>query len=277
MKMPAADSRLIRFVTRMPPPISVLYCFPRSGGTLLSQCLLCAPATVVLSEVNPAASFLPVEQQASAWFGLITAKEAAALEARTYLEKVTFLARRCAKKKRRLCVRDWVAINFVPGLTPLAPEASGVLEQRLFLRDAGFEVTEAVLLRRSEQVFRSMRRHIPGFQSYPLREFAQHYRGYLRAVADIPRFQLEELTAKPADTLRRICAALRLDFPPRFQSQFHRQEHVTGNNTLPLKPASASATRIESLPTPTTGVKSSPRERALFASLDALAGYATEP
>jgi len=261
----------------MPPSISVFYCFPRSGGTLLSQCLLCAPATVVLSEVNPAGSFLPVEQQASEWFGLITAKEAAALGTQTYMEKIDFLAQRSARKKRRLCVRDWVAINFVPGLSPLAPAASGVLEQRLFLQAAGYELKEAVLFRRSESVFRSMRRYIPGFESYPVAQFARQYRAFLDSVADVPRFHLEDLSAKPAATLRQVCAALALDFPPRFQSEFHRQEHVTGNNTLPDKPASASATRIQALPSPASRAKTNPKERVVFAQLDALAGYATEP
>ena len=259
----------------MPRTLSVFYCFPRSGGTLLSQCLLCAQSTVVLSEVNPAGSFLAVERQAQEWFKLITAKEAAKLEAKTYLEKIALVAQRCESQKRRLCIRDWSAVNFIPGLSPQAPAASRVLEQRLFLQEAGYAIREVVFLRRSREIFHSVRQHLPGFGGYTLAKFADHYGTYLRAVADCPKFQLEEFRRDAPATLRALCQALGLDFPQKFETGFHRQENVTGNNTLKIKPASAALSRI------TAGQPAAPvrreavRDREIFATLDALAGYAT--
>ena len=259
----------------MPRTLSVFYCFPRSGGTLLSQCLLCAKSTVVLSEVNPAGSFLPVERQAEKWFKLITTKEAAKLEKQTYLEKIALVAQRCESQKRRLCIRDWSAVNFIPRLSPQAPAASRVLEQRLFLQAAGYEIREVAFLRRSREIFHSVRQHLPGFENYTLTKFADHYGAYLRAVADCPKFYLEDFRRDSAATLRPLCQALGLDFPAGFETGFHGQEHVTGNNTLKIKPASAALARITAGSPAAPVRRESAADRSAFAELDALAGYAT--
>jgi len=257
--------------------LPVFYCFPRSGGTLLNQCLLCSKSTVVLSEVNPAGSFLAIERQAGEWFGLITEKEVGQLGARTYLEKIALVARRCRDRQQQLCIRDWVAINFIPKLTPLAPACSGTLEQRAYLRAAGYDLREIVLLRRSGEVLHSLRKHMPGFTDYPLDRFAGQYRAFLRAVEGCPKFYLEEFTRDPDAVLRRICAALSLEFPPGFATEFHGQTHVTGNTTLQKPPPSATSARITSLPR-----SARPRERLpagsrdVLAALDALAGYPPE-
>ena len=261
----------------MPKLISVFYCYPRSGGTLLNQCLLCAKSTVVLSEVNPASSFLSIEKQAHEWFGLISAREMAALAPKTYLEKVALVEQRCRRQRRRLCVRDWVAVNFIPKLSPLAPTASGVLEQRLFLQESGYELKEAAFLRRSRDIFVSLQKYMPGFQNYSVRDFAIHYREYLEAIGDCPKFHLEEFTCNPEASLRQICHALSLEFPKRFKEEFHSKQSVTGNNTLQTKPASAAASRIKASRAPAPWHRAEPaRVQALFASLDTLAGYTTK-
>ena len=187
------------------------------------------------------------------------------------------VARRCERRKLRLCVRDWTAVNFIPSLSPLAPAASGVLEQRLFLQQAGYELREIAFLRRSQAIFESLRTFMPGFKTYSLTMFAEHYDAYLQAVADCPKVQLEEFTRNPDATLRRICEVLGLDFPPKFKDEFHGKETVTGNNTLKNKPPSASATRITpGNAAPTPAQNGSARERSVFAGLDALAGYGAE-
>ncbi len=253
----------------MPPPLPVIYCFPRSGGTLLSQCLLCAESTVVLSEVNPAASVIAVERQAQEWFGLVTPREASALAAKPYLEKISLLARRCARRKRQLCVRDWVAINFLPPTHPAGASAQRRPLSKVVPAAGGLRTARDCLVAAQRDIFDSLRQRMPGFQRYTVPNFARHYGAYLAAIAEVPKFHLEDFTRKR----RRRCGpiyALGLEFPARFEQQFHAQQHVTGNNILQTKPPSAALTRIAA-----NRPRTAPRPAAAQATvvaLDRLAG-----
>jgi hypothetical protein len=40
--------------------IPVIYAYPRSGGTLVNRCLGSIPGNLILSEVNPLASVVPL-------------------------------------------------------------------------------------------------------------------------------------------------------------------------------------------------------------------------
>ena len=55
----------------------LMFCFLRSGGTLLNRCLGCLPNTIVLSEVNPlgggtgaAVQATTPFEQARKWYGI---------------------------------------------------------------------------------------------------------------------------------------------------------------------------------------------------------------
>lgn len=261
----------------MPDSLSIIYCFPRSGGTLLNQCLLCSPANVLLSEVNPAGSVLEPEEQAAAWFQLLTPAQAAALKDAGYLEKISVILRQTRAAGRRLCLRDWTGLNFLPHTTPWVGEPSLQLEQRLYLRQAGYPLREVALLRRSRAVYDSLRQNIPEYRDLPLPVFARAYRAYLGQIAGVDRFFLEELTRDRQTAVRAICDRLGLEFAADFESRFHLVTSVTGNTTLLRRPESASWTSIRShakspaTPPPPTDAPS----RELFAGLDNLAGYAT--
>ena len=205
----------------MADPLAIFYCFPRSGGTLLSQCLLCAPRNVVLSEINPAGSMVEPEKQAAEWFDLAGKGEVRSLGRRRYIEKIALFARRCQASKKHLCIRDWPAINFVPDVSSMSPRPSGLLEQQLYLRRAGYPLREAALVRRSQAMYDSLRRHIPSLRNLSPTRFASAYKAYLQALGGMPRFQLEQLQACPEPVLREICTVLGLDFAPDFASRFH--------------------------------------------------------
>ena len=253
--------------------IAIFYCFPRSGGTLLSQCLLCAPRNVVFSEINPAGSMVEPEKQAAEWFDLAGKGEVRSLSRRSYIEKIALFARRCKTAKKHLCIRDWPAINFVPDVSPLSPCPSGLLEQQLYLRRAGYPLHEAALVRRSQTMYDSLRHHIPSLRNLSPTRFASAYKAYLQALGGIPRFQLEQLQACPEPVLREICTVLGLDFAPDFASRFHLETRVTGNNTLPEPPPSAGWETIQRQPACTQGPASTPAMQQCFAELDLLAGY----
>jgi hypothetical protein len=141
------------------------------------------------------------------------------------------------------------------------------------LQGAGFDLREAVLLRRSEAIFNSIRAHIPAMARIPAKAFAKGYLAYLEQTKHMARFYLEELTRHRAKVVRQICSVLNLDFDAGFEKQFYRIQTVTGNTTLPQVPASAHWKTIRN----TTGIQSpstaNPGTVAIFHQLDALAGY----
>lgn len=254
----------------MPDSLAVFYCFPRSGGTLLNQCLLCAPDTVVLSEVNPAGCARDPVQQAAEWFGLLTPAEAADATYLTYLEKIALIHARTRAAGRRLCLRDWPGLNFLPDITPWTGRPSERLEQALYLQHAGYTLREVVLVRRSAAVYDSLRTHVPELATLSPEAFAAAYRAFLAAVAGRPTYRLEDLATHQARTLAALCADLDLAFAPDFADHFHAMRHVTGNTTLPAPPASAAWTSIRPPRPVTPPAAAAP---GLFASLDRLAGY----
>jgi hypothetical protein len=258
----------------MPKTLAVLYCFPRSGGTLLNQCLLCAKNNVVLSEINPAGSVIEPEIQAADWFELITSHTARQLKYKIYQEKICTIHSKCEATGRKLCVRDWSGINFLPNVSSWAPAPSLALEQRIYLQEAGFELREVVLLRRSKAVFHSIRIHIPKMQQLSAKAFAEGYRAYLEQTKDMARFYLEELTQPRAKIVQKICSALSLDFDAGFEKRFYRVQTATGNITLPNLPASAHWKSIhKEIKTQSPLLMDSQKTVAIFDELDALAGY----
>ncbi len=261
----------------MPESISIIYCFPRSGGTLLNQCLLCAPANVVLSEVNPAGSVLEPEEQAAAWFKVLTPPQAANLKYAAYLEKISVIHRQTLRAERRLCIRDWTGLNFLPHTTTWVSKPSLQLEQRLYLQQAGYQLREIALLRRSRAVYDSIRQNIPEYHDLLLPVFAQAYRAYLGHIVGVDRFRLEELTEDRQKAVRAICGLLQLEFAADFETRFHLVTTVTGNTTLLRRPESASWTSIRSqAKSPGTNqLLADTPSRELFEELDNLAGYET--
>jgi len=260
--------------------ISVFYCFPRSGGTLINQCLLCAPENVVLSEVNPTRSVIEPEVQAAEWFGLLTQEAAAQLRGRTYIERIEEIARQSRAQKRRLCLRDWVGVNFLPDTSEWSPKPSSVLEQKRYLEHAGFRLREARVLRRSAALYSSLRTKIVTSANLTEAVFARHYRAYLEATAHAPTVHLETFTRAPRAELERLCKALEMAMPEDFESRFHLMQHVTGNTTLSTAPASATWKSIvgDGENSPASGLPNTDHTyRTIFEELDILAGYTDHP
>lgn len=251
----------------MAKTISVIYCFPRSGGTLLNQCLLCHSRNVVLSEVNPAGSVVEPDIQAAEWFGILKPREAEALHYRTYLDKLAVISDQAARAGRSLCVRDWPAVNFLTSISAGSGVPSELLEQRIYLREAGYQLREVALVRRSEAVFNSIRKHIPELRSFSIKAFARAYRAYLEQIATVKKYHLEDLVKNQQSIVSNICSDLGLAYAPDFIKRFYRIKHVTGNTTLPKPADSARWTTIRA-------AESKASANRTFQELDLLAGYA---
>ena len=225
--------------------IPVLFSFARSGGTLANQLLGVHPSCLVLSEVNPAASFKPVAEQAYQWLGLATRDEAPELVRLPYREQIARLHERALSSGRSLVVRDWVTVNFLDG-TSEAVTPSGELEQLLYLGREGLAATPLVVTRRAAAVYRSIVKNFGQMRDLAVDSFARAYVAYARAVCPFPRIHLESLRAAPEDGVARMLECFQLDASaaPAMLRDFHEFRRCTGNTTLEGFGGSADARQV---------------------------------
>ena len=251
--------------------IPVLYSFARSGGTLVNQLLGVHPQCLVLSEVNPAASYKPVVEQATEWLGLVERAEAGTFAELPYDRQIAELSARAAKAGKRLVVRDWVTVNYLPGTAGEETVPSGHLEQQLYLEHAGFSAAPVVVTRKGGAVYRSIKGHFEHLGDLGPEAFGKAYLEYARAVAPHPKVKLETLRAKPADTVPEVLRAFGLDDSQSdaVLENFHAFRKCTGNTTLQSKSESARAQRI----LPPESNRSDERYPSSFAEADRLLGY----
>jgi len=248
--------------------IPVLFSFARSGGTLANQLLGVHPQCLVLSEVNPAASYKPIVEQAVEWLGLAEGDEAPALRSLPYRRQIPLLRERAADRGRTLVVRDWVTANFLPGTAPhVVP--SGAVEQILYLERAGLEPVPLVVSRRAGAVYQSIVTNFSHLRELTVDAFADAYLAYAKAVASLPRLHMESLRAAPEAGVRRLLEAFGLDATPvaALLRDFHGFRKCTGNTTLKGRDGSAAASAI--LPPEST----TPIAHPALAEADDLLGY----
>lgn len=226
--------------------VPVIYSFARSGGTLLNQILGSHPRCFVLSEVNPAATYKPIVEQAMEWFGLVASHEADEFFNLSYQQKIMTLHDRAMAKGKHLIVRDWATINFLPRCSGELITPSGQLEQKLYLEYAGIETIPLVIARRGAKVYESIKQNFLHLQNMKMDEFSNSYLAYAKAVTSFPIVHLETLRAQPDITLREILRRFYLDDiePILLLRTFHEFKNCTGNNTLQTTIKSAIARQI---------------------------------
>jgi hypothetical protein len=248
--------------------IPVFYSFARSGGTLVNQLLGVHPQCLVLSEVNPAASFKPVAEQAVDWLELALPSEAEELARMPYRRQIALLRERAAQKGKTLVVRDWVTVNFLSN-TAEGVEPSRRLEQRLYLEGVGLDQTPMVVTRKAAAVYKSIVGNFAQLRDLAIDAFADAYLAYARAVAAFPRIHLESLRAAPEAGVARIIDHFHLDPAPApaMLRDFHGFRKCTGNTTLQGRGGSAQARSV--LPPENTPAASHPG----LAEADDILGY----
>jgi len=248
--------------------IPVLYSFARSGGTLVNQMLGTHPDCLVLSEVNPAASYMPVVEQAVQWLHLVELHEAPSVAALPYRRQIALLRERAAAKGKVLVVRDWVTPNFLRGSAG-GVEPSGRLEQALYLEREGLEPQPLVVTRRANAVYRSIGKNFSHLAELTLDTFADAYLAYAHAVARLPRLQMEAIRRAPQEGVERLFAHFRLDVAAvsAVLRDFHEFRQCTGNTTLEGNGGSSDARTV--LPPEEVAASTHPQ----LAEADRLLGY----
>lgn len=252
--------------------VPVFHSFARSGGTLVNQLLGVHPQCLVLSEVNPAASYKPVAEQAVEWLGLLQPGEAGAFDGMPYDRQIAALRERAQAHGRRLVVRDWVTVNFLPGTAGGTLVPSGELEQELYLERAGLAPVAVVVTRAGAAVYDSIRRSFAHLHDLALDRFAEAYLAYARRVAHLPRISLEALRERPAETIAELLARLGLEpcDPRTLLDRFADFVNCTGNTTLAASSRSAGARSV--LP-PDENRAAHAQSHPALADADRLLGY----
>lgn len=226
--------------------IIVFYSFARSGGTLVNQLLGIHPNCAVLSEVNPAASFKAIADQATDWFDLVKSEERYMFSRKPYSEQIMQLYA-CSKNiNKKLIIRDWVTVNFLPGCAGNLISPSGHLEQNIYLKHAGFEILPLVITRRSSAIFKSIKENFPHLKSLQKCVFAKSYLQFAQVVSNFTIVHLEDLCARPEATLLKILKLFELDAVKlnEILETFHKYEKCTGNNSLAVPSRSSMARAI---------------------------------
>ena len=178
--------------------------FGRSGGTVLNQCLALLPNTIVLSEVNKLGgggglqNFDNIKDQAANWYNI-------KLKSETFEEQILELAEYCQTYNKKLIIRDWVYINFVP-TQKNAFRPSYELDTYLFLREH-FDVNPFLLVRNTIDCWIS-------YKMPEINSFIKDYKRFIEKVTsyDIPIFYYEQFVRSPSNELKTICASLNVTF-----------------------------------------------------------------
>ncbi|WP_038169629.1 hypothetical protein [Verrucomicrobium sp. BvORR106] len=250
----------------MKQSVKIFYAFARSGGTLANQLLACCPEVLIACEVGVNESALPFGLQLQRWHQLLSPDEVAAFDALPYLEQVKVAAALVEKQGKLLCLRDWPVVNFLPGLRP-GQQPSGILESWEYLHSAGWGVRGIAVIRRSYEVYLSMRKYLVQCSALSEEDFCACYEAYLKEInrTGMPKFFLESIRKEPLQSTQSMARTLGL-IEPTSIDEFHQYQSCTGNNTLGTKPESASLNRVK-------GVEKPVPAPPMFQELDRLASY----
>ena len=187
--------------------ISVMFCYARSGGTLLNKCLGSLPGISVVSEVSPicggAGGATSIRKQAKEWYDVD-------LTTSNFVDGAIELECALEEKGGSLVVRDWTIVCFEPStMNKYAPESRLVTYEVLCSKA---EVRCFALVRDSIDIFLS-RPHVDSgkfFSAYRL------YLDQLLANSDIKIFKYEDLCENPDETMKEICKHIDASFSQDF-------------------------------------------------------------
>jgi len=254
--------------------IPVIYSFARSGGTLVNQLFGVHPDCLVLSEVNPAASVVPLVRQALEWLNLIEITEVDQFHELSYPKQISLLSERAKSKGKTLIIRDWVVVNYLPwsGGSLIAP--SSTLEMQLYLAHIGYDTKPLVVTRRAQSIYTSIKFCFPHLANLSIDVFASSYLTYARAVSTFPKISLEFLQSNPRETLFKALQILELsteyiDFQINTFSEF---QMCTGNNTLAVPSETSKEQKIISIRNASLAEKYNVHNEKLIEA-DLLMGY----
>jgi len=181
-------------------PIIFLFCFARSGGTMLNRCLSNIDELVVLSEVHPINDVVDrgtlsvsIAWQAQKWYGIN-------IKSTGYVDQIYELKNWCDNHGKYLVIRDWSYIDYA---------AHSVNQNNPSNKSSGF-----LLLKKHFEVrsFAFVRDAIDVGLSCGLDHRTAAYKQFIGYLIDqnIPIFKYEDFCSHPDATLRAIGETLNI-------------------------------------------------------------------
>jgi len=213
----------------VPDTIRVLHHLARTGGTLISKCLGAMDGVALLSEAHPQGlRWIDPIKQAQQWYGLIDAREAAAIrtDAAPFQALIELTAARCKARGWTLLVRDWTHLDFT-GVPFVRPSFQLRTVQTL---SASFDsVANTATVRHPIDEWLSLDRLSVIHGRLSLADYLRGYRKFAEAVQDIGFVRYEDFTHDPDGTLQRLCDRLRLPFDAGYRDRWAAYDRITGD------------------------------------------------
>ncbi len=187
---------------------SIMFCYARSGGTLLNRCLGSLPDTVIMSEVNQLMgagneidSLRTIQTQAKGWYNI-------QLKNSSFSESLRELHQLSKKDNFNLIIRDWSFVNFVPKNSNSFEPPNKLLSYEEFKNETDFKFFAFV--RDSVDVWLSM-------EKSPVKNGDRHLEYLLKFILELKRnnikiFKYEDFCANPDKVMKEICEYIDIPF-----------------------------------------------------------------
>lgn len=198
-------------------PVRWLYCYARSGGTLLNQCLAAMPDTVVMSEVSTFGNgtgkeniSLSLQEQAKKWYGI-------ELRSKEFYVAITELLNHCNQIGKKLIIREWIYASYhaIESNRYNPPKSLQSIQR---LTHLNIPVQSIALVRNTYDVWIS--RGTPRMNT-----FAEQYSNYVKDILrhKIKIYKYEDFCTNPLKEMKSICDYLKIPFDTNFIHTFHKQ------------------------------------------------------
>lgn len=200
--------------------IGVLYCYARTGATLVNQILGCNPDNLVISEVNPTLGYDSPIQQAKQWYGYDGPMTAEAM----YIEQIIEIKKFAVKNNKNLVIRDWSYVDF-QGFPFVTPTYKSTQQEELGLN---FRLNECAMVRHPFDVFVSVNKIESTNGMLPMQSFVKGYDAYTKFAHEVGYIRYEDLCQDPVNTAETLALLLKADIEPDFLTKFSSFKNYRG-------------------------------------------------
>lgn len=211
------------------PPIRLWHNLARSGSTLIGRCLGSMESVTLLSEIHPmGARFINPIRQACRWHDLFSSEEIARFnnEPPTFRQIVTTGTLSAARRRSALVVRGWEHLDYYGrpfvALPPMRPTALEVL-------DGAGPILRVATVRHPIDQWLSLASMGVMQGHLDLDAYLDGYHQFVRTCLPETIIRYEDFTREPDHELRRMCAALALEFDPGYRRRWPDYDTITGD------------------------------------------------
>ena len=220
--------------------ITVMLSYARSGGTLLNRCLSALPNVVILSEINPEATWISglnkISNQSERWYNI-------KIEDTNFINQIKQVKEHCDENNKHLIIRDFSYGSFVPrSYNNFNPSYTLLLLNAL--KETDIEITVFAFVRDAIDIWLSMNESQKKFYDRELSGL--HKFTQLLISNSIRVFRYEDFCSNPEKEMRRICEYIKIPYSEEFKN-YYKVQNVTGDIRYPADSRSVNEKKIKLL------------------------------